>query len=166
MNLLRFTLLFALICVAWSISVSIPESVDSDIEVDGEAGVELYMVSPGSVNNPAGRQGNGNKNKDKGSGNGASKKVTPPCSFHGFSRDKVICSCAWVDNISQCNATANFDPRKYQLNQNLDSKLVYSPGADYPTLTGQSDSNCDASTSVGSETTIEGVLCALGCICY
>ena len=144
MNLFLFCVLFALICVAWSVSVSIPESVDSDIEL--ESASLIYNVRTGSSNS-------------KGS---KSKKSPPNCSNHGTLLDKVACSCFPVDN--KCNSTATFDKRAQGLNQNLDS---YLGGTDtgLSTLTGQVNINCNGITSVTDQTTIEGALCALGCIC-
>ena len=164
MNLLRFCVLFALICVAFTFldPVSIARSKYSQGKLAADQINSMFANTANTVNCIVRKLG---YSRNKCVGSGSAKVSTPTCSNHGTLLDKVICSCAWVDNISQCNSTAAFDPRKYQLNQNIDSKLVYSPGADYPTLTEQVNINCDGSTPVKDQTSVAGVLCALGCIC-
>ena len=88
----------------------------------------------------------------------------PPCSNYGIPATNVTCSCTM--DKSSCNSTATFDAHQYQLKKIPHLDLGNPDTNGKSTLTGTIKSNCHGSTSVSDETTIEGALCALGCICY
>ena len=151
MNLVLFIVVVILICVAWSDSAPTIDSTNAE----SKANVHLFKSW---LSNPRNRECSLGREHCIVNG---SKMVVPPCLNRVFPWDKVGCSCTLVDN--KCNSTATFNPLQYQLNQNVAQYFVnFTDGLS--ALTGQSASKCN-SASMSSETTIEGALCALGCIC-